>query len=847
MQEKQIPFNGITLTPYSDISPDGQLSDSQNMELYNGALRPSTIKSRALFDMTYYMDDLRTTFRLLTVHPIIVNNNTRNAFILECEEGGYTQIWYAIEVIGEEGTTKWEKTFAKELDDNEKILNINYIGNTLCVLTNKALKYLLWKDEEYKDLGVLPELEIQFSLIASGLVSHSVYTQGTERGEAKTYGKVVVNEIVQKRGDEEGEFVIPFFVRAAFRLYDGTLIRHTPPVLMIPNTKYNKFTYSWASAAEQNYKVETAVFSAYISATFLDKKFSLFSDIIKSIDFFVSLPIDQFDKDADFGIQNRGGENYFYGLYNETWGRHWDHAQYRADDGAWTALPDLEQNKLNEFGKTSAFFLIDSCDVKWKGDKIVRMRKNIFSNLAQQEQMTDDFDSHNSTTAYNSFTYNKRLILSNLQENVFHGHRPEMSLFYIADEPGIEGYFEFCFEIEDSILSTGKNHRKSRIQKLYYLYMPNINCRNAYLLYYDATGEYKGYITITMSPHPFLNGSYFYSFYGLDVRNSTFNNETIETTETLAVNKENELALSEVNNPFYFPIEGRNAVGNERILGLSSITKPISQGQFGQFPIIAFCTDGNYALSISDDGNILSVSPVNRDVCTNQNSITQLESSIFFTSASGAMITDGSNFINISNVLQGPQEEYFSMTFDYNDLFKKCSAVFDYIQNRIIIYAPQFEFGLIYNLSSQSWSTYNNSKEGICYNISRFPYSFIQHGEHKELFSILDQSYDFQPTQQPIEGKIITRPLKLDTLQLKRLTAFALQGIFKEKQQISLYGSNDAVNWKHIGTTKRAAVNNITGRTYKYFRFIINTKLTPEENISGFRIQYDIRPEKRLR
>lgn len=89
--------------------------------------------------------------------------------------------------------------------------------------------------------------------------------------------------------------------------------------------------------------------------------------------------------------------------------------------------------------------------------------------------------------------------------------------------------------------------------------------------------------------------------------------------------------------------------------------------------------------------------------------------------------------------------------------------------------------------------------------------------------------------------------LELDTLQFKRLTAFALQGIFKDKQEISLYGSNDATTWRFLGKTQRAAVNNITGRTYKYFRFVIQTSLTPEENISGLRLQYEIRREKRLR
>ncbi len=43
MTEKQISFSGLNLTPYSDISPDGQLSASVGLEIHDGSIRPSVL------------------------------------------------------------------------------------------------------------------------------------------------------------------------------------------------------------------------------------------------------------------------------------------------------------------------------------------------------------------------------------------------------------------------------------------------------------------------------------------------------------------------------------------------------------------------------------------------------------------------------------------------------------------------------------------------------------------------------------------------------------------------------------------------------------------------------------
>ena len=50
------------------------------------------------------------------------------------------------------------------------IKTINAIGNTLIILTNKDILYLLWKDGSYKSLGT----QIPFPLLKFSLTHHSV-------------------------------------------------------------------------------------------------------------------------------------------------------------------------------------------------------------------------------------------------------------------------------------------------------------------------------------------------------------------------------------------------------------------------------------------------------------------------------------------------------------------------------------------------------------------------------------------------------------------------------------------------------------------------------------------------
>ena len=66
-----------------------------------------------------------------------------------------------------------------------------------------------------------------------------LYEVWTEDNQKKITSQIMakVNKFLADQTIKEGRFALPFFVRYALRLYDGSLVCHSAPILMNPSTK----------------------------------------------------------------------------------------------------------------------------------------------------------------------------------------------------------------------------------------------------------------------------------------------------------------------------------------------------------------------------------------------------------------------------------------------------------------------------------------------------------------------------------------------------------------------------------------------------------------------------------
>lgn len=317
---------------------------------------------------------------------------------------------------------------------------------------------------------------------------------------------------------------------------------------------------------------------------------------------------------------------------------------------------------------------------------------------------------------------------------------------------------------------------------------------------------------------------------------------------------------SEVNNPFFFPVTGINTVGTGKILGMATAAKALSEGQFGQFPLYAFTTEGVWAMEVSDQGTYSAKQPITRDVCINPDSITQIDSAVLFATDRGIMLISGSQTQCISDALNNAKpfdvlslpgmdklhqmlghnsEDTCFPIAPFSDFLASCGMIYDYIHQRIIVFSPEYSYAYVYSLKSKQWGmTFSN--------ISKVINSYPEALAIDNSGNLVDFSKENGAAQ---PGLLVTRPLKLEAADiLKTVDTVIQRGYFRKGNvQSVIYGSRDLFNWSLVWSSKDHYMRGFRGTPYKYFRIALLCDLADDESIFGATIQYETRKTNQLR
>lgn len=136
------------------------------------------------------------------------------------------------------------------------VSHFNAVGNTLLAFTNQGFYYYLWKNNAYTKLGDhIPDIEVSFGLVGhprlfslsddskstftinfDGISEDALYNELSETNKTKITDQIMakVNKFVAQETVNKGRFCFPFFVRYALRLFDGSLVYHSAPILRTP-------------------------------------------------------------------------------------------------------------------------------------------------------------------------------------------------------------------------------------------------------------------------------------------------------------------------------------------------------------------------------------------------------------------------------------------------------------------------------------------------------------------------------------------------------------------------------------------------------------------------------------
>lgn len=488
---KDIKYNGLTAAPSDYESPDGDLAGLLNLVPEDGDIKP-VLPPTTMYNVGEGYNVVYVHVTAKITHYICLN------------ETDNTLCWFDEDAATDDSGVVTKVNLAT-LGTDDEVYQVCAIGNTLIALCKSGTHHYLWKpgDKGYLYLGThLPELALSFGLRGTmERIESNIDDEGNEeyitelknrvKGDQRwgyiaddenvssvTSGVMAkVNKWIAEKGNNSGRFVMPFFVRYAYRLYDGSLVMHSSPVLMLcasgPNpqvvlsgftgnsdNEYWKLKYNVVGFTHQlDYQVVMGS-----EGTNLREEIENWKDIIKSVDIFISKPVYTFDQSGKIQyIRNSSNEgddtyavcrftgagNYHYTdwyskiTFNEAYVNidNYDEEQNKEKHSLggpyWGSnrdaylkqrviLPEKSMESLmDDISDNSAFYLLKQIDIEelsYTSRSVIDVEDDYLQSLVNREVLTDDYDSHDTITPKYAFAYNNRINYTDIKKTLYNSY-----------------------------------------------------------------------------------------------------------------------------------------------------------------------------------------------------------------------------------------------------------------------------------------------------------------------------------------------------------------------------------------------------------------------------------------
>lgn len=718
-----------------------------------------------------------------------------------------------------------------------------------------------------------------------------------------------INKFVAEEATNKSLFIYPFFVRYALRLYDGSYARVSEPVLLIPNSGYAPMV----SFKQNTDNLTLYSFIASLQYVFLNSIDEKWKDIIAGVDVFASqqaYPYNQGDNfdagknlfqyaviNSDSGIDQITGTDYGYcTLPNATTLTQYGYSKHDLAYRAKTILGfgDTDKqadwriiklapvdNQMEKLQQTGSFFLIHSFafdDITTSEDDFgdplfqdFKLKDGTLSSLVSRQTLTDDSFS-------NCRFFNTRLTAYNQRLHLFDFHFCHPTPATPARLCGhIFRYNSYGTLVKVKVFIRTANGERV-VQQLIsdpseysdsmpWFFYPHSKAYKAVLVYKSNAGKYYS-ATLKLSPHDFLYGAYWMadSLDGTLVMASQSDSDEDNTPVNDTSYYPNSVLQSAVSNPFTFSATMLVTLGVQRILDMASAAKALSQGQFGQFPLYAFTTEGVWALEVSSTGTYSAKQPVTRDVCINSKSITQTDSAVLFATDRGIMLLSGSTTQCLSDTINTDSPfslsslpEFDFVLTEYNrqtpaddklllekitvapfrTFLANCRMIYDYTHQRIVVYNPNYSYAYVFSIDSRQWGM---MRSDIQSDVNSYPEALAMDA-HADLVDFSSSSADSSLSL------VVTRPFKFGEPDLhKTIDTIIQRGTFHTGHVSQLlYGSNNLYSWHVVWSSRDHFLRGFRGTPYKYFRLVLVCNLQKDERIYGFTTSYTPRLTNRPR
>lgn len=831
MAQKIIELSGIVRNMPDNTVKEGTMQELINLRPRDGALRPvgSKAKTASVSRDVRFIHSVSDTVK---IHIGVYTDPLCLSYWVFTNDIPGSEVVTTVPVSS-------DMSFAP-LKNSLLVSNNTTEIKTLLIFSEDTGLYTVFHDNIFP--SDMPSLIIQRIAVPGDDESGDNFEVGPDVDP----GEVELSQYVKMQKDkgDDGYLSGKVLVRFAWELFDGTLVKHTLPDLISTSeiTTTSAFGATYLGGTSPGWRITTTFFAYALqfqivtSVYWFSDFYTKYQNIIRSLRIYVSLPKSpelEVIKETRMPYTER--EKTVLGsvliprvlVYNVS------------------ELKNYSPDPTNE-----QYFLLKEFTLKDLDDAIAGIGTwrdidtDSVQDLSTRDQLPVDNFSHHKLFGKRLFSYNERIFIGDIKNTLYQGFSLEGMLNYQYPEttgPTYNVGIEY-----DIIVDGNKKITVFSGWKQCEWYSPlnpaNINFSIKYTValgypptyigywgypdaratiarvYVQQGGEIRLIHTQALESHKRLN---FALARGLNVGGlfSSFPLGTLVADKTTYYDY-NRVQATELNNPFYFPAINSYRIGLGKILGLSSNAIALSTGQFGQFPVYCFTTDGIWTMSIGTGETLINtITTLSREVCNNPASITPIDGGTVFTTGKGLFIITGNQAVEISQTAEGVYRGHVPSAL-YADVIENpatsaipgllCLETFltyianakiawDYINREIIVCNASYNYSWVFSVDHKMWFKISEVFLNfvydfpLCYGFRTFESTYYRFNMNAESFT--------EPPMVYAE----TRPLKLSEADFKKLNRLLLQGYINTAPLLfGLYmaGTTDNKTWFQLNNTR---------------------------------------------
>lgn len=342
------------------------------------------------------------------------------------------------------------------------------------------------------------------------------------------------------------------------------------------------------------------------------------------------------------------------------------------------------------------------------------------------------------------------------------------------------------------------------------------------------------------------------------------------TESNTILSRSNRIKVSETYFAYTFLNSNVYTIGNGEIIGMSSISTALSQDTFGQYPLLVFCTDGIYSLSVDTSGvGVYSVvTPFSREVCVNANSICPIDGAVLFASNKGLMIATSQGVQEFVPNLNGePKHQPDAKEIHGLGLELYGEVITNQQVTNLINHIDMSDFReyvsdpntyVTYASEKNKVMIYNGNKPYVYWidiptrNVTKLPVSIkMDNNNYPTELYVTDNNHFMELKQLSAnvntQTMFQTRPIKLDG-GMKTAMRVIVRGYFNSNEAdkwavLLVLGSYDGINWQPLGLKQKQLSGGFNDLgcvvdrvSHKYMMVIFSASLNRDSHIDGIEL-----------